>query len=64
MANDHRVDLETRLSVVIQNTCNTVGCDNCDLKWDDSCTAMDLQGRIHDIELQEMVRDGDYDTTN
>lgn len=56
MSNEYLKDLQFRLSKVIKDTCNTLGCDNCDLKWDDGCSATDLQGKIHDEELQEMVQ--------
>jgi len=64
MSNDYLVDLHTRLSVVIKNNCNTLGCDNCDLKWDEGCSATDLQGKIHDEELAEMARNGDNNSTD
>jgi hypothetical protein len=35
-------DLRERLKDVIVNTCNTVGCANCGLKWDDGCSATEL----------------------
>lgn len=43
-------DLEDRLRNVIINTCNKIGCDNCDLKWPGGCSATELQGKIHDLE--------------
>lgn len=46
-------DLERRLSDVINNTCNTIGCDNCGLKWDDGCSATELDSRIVAIELED-----------
>lgn len=46
-------DLEDRLRDVITNTCNTIGCDKCDLKWDGGCSATELQNRIMIIELEE-----------
>lgn len=64
MANEYMIDLQTRLSKVIQGTCNTLGCDDCDLKWDDGCSATDLQGKIHDEELAEMARNGDNNSTD
>jgi hypothetical protein len=46
-------ELRIRLQHVIINTCNEVGCKNCDLKWDDGCSATDLQDRIDDAEMDE-----------
>jgi hypothetical protein len=50
-------ELRIRLRHVIINTCNTTGCKNCDLKWDDGqqecCSATDLQNRIDEAERQE-----------
>lgn len=48
-------DLIIRLRDVIHNTCNTVGCKECDLKWEGGCSAIDLQGRIMDIEMEEVT---------
>lgn len=45
--------LRIRLKNIIVNTCNRIGCDNCDLKWDDGCSATELDGRIMDIILGE-----------
>ncbi|ENC6724226.1 hypothetical protein [Vibrio harveyi] len=64
MSNDHLIHLQTRLGVIIANTCNTIGCDDCDLKWDDGCSATDLQGKIHDEELKEMAMNGDNNPTD
>lgn len=49
-------DLITRQRDIIQNTCNTVGCRNCDLKngnsSKDGCASTDLQDRITDLEME------------
>jgi hypothetical protein len=45
--------LNERLTNIIHNTCNKIGCDNCDLKWDDGCSATELQGKIMDIEMKD-----------
>jgi hypothetical protein len=50
-------ELRIRLRDVITNTCNTVGCRDCDLKWDDGCSATDLEGRIYEAERQEYEND-------
>lgn len=47
--------LQIRLRHVILNTCNVIGCKNCDLKWDDSCSATDLQNRIDEAEEKEKL---------
>ncbi len=49
-------DLRIRLKDVIVNTCNTKGCKDCWLKFNDGsgdCSATDLEGRIMDLEIQE-----------
>jgi len=48
-------ELRIRLKDVIINTCNKVGCKNCDLKWDDGCAATDLQDRLDDAEMDEQA---------
>ncbi len=46
--------LQQRLKVVILNTCDTIGCRDCGLKYGDGeCSATDLQGQIMDLELKE-----------
>lgn len=50
---DQRKDLESRLRSVILGTCNTIGCKNCDLKWDGGCSATELQNELHDIDMAE-----------
>ncbi|TNZ90924.1 hypothetical protein CGK40_20090 [Vibrio parahaemolyticus] len=57
MSNSYKEDLQIRLKSVITGTCNTVGCDNCDLKWDGGCSATDLQAKIYEIDIQEMNSD-------
>ncbi|MGC1494665.1 MAG: hypothetical protein WA790_02565 [Sulfitobacter sp.] len=50
-------DLEARLTAVVTGTCNTVGCDNCSLKYggydSKECAATDLQGRLMDIQMKQ-----------
>ena len=43
-------EIRERLRVVITETCNKVGCEDCDLKWEDSCQAILLQGKEMDLE--------------
>lgn len=45
--------LRIRLKDVITTTCNTIGCRDCDLKWDSGCSATELEGKIMDIEMEE-----------
>lgn len=47
-------DLHFRLKNIIINTCNKIGCKDCDLKWDNSCSATELQNKILDEELLEL----------
>ncbi len=54
MNNDIK-DLQERLGDVIRNTCNTIGCNNCGLKWRDKedkeeCSATELQTKIMRIQ--------------
>lgn len=46
--------LRERLRNVITGTCNTIGCDQCDLKWEGGCSAGELEGQIMDIELSDI----------
>lgn len=43
---NHLDDLRQRLKNVILETCNKIGCRDCDLKWDDGCSATELQNKI------------------
>lgn len=47
------MQLNDRLKSVILGTCNTIGCKDCDLKWDGGYQATELQGKIDDIEYAE-----------
>lgn len=48
-------DLNERLKNVILSTCNTIGCKDCGLKWNDGkdCSATDLQSRYYDAIEEE-----------
>lgn len=48
-------ELRERLKVVIQSTCNKIGCKNCDLKWPTSCSAVDLELKILEAEYKEEI---------
>ena len=43
------------LRVIIVGTCNTVGCGNCGLEWEEDgvkqCSATHLQNKIDDMEM-------------
>lgn len=41
-------ELHYRLKSIIENNCNSIGCANCDLKWENGCSAIDLQSKIID----------------
>ncbi|MBD0785825.1 hypothetical protein HUO09_05695 [Vibrio sp. Y2-5] len=58
MSNRQREDLIRRMKNVVQNTCNTIGCDKCGLKWDDGCSATDLQDKSMTIEIEKMNSKG------
>lgn len=49
--------LQNRLNSIILNNCNTVGCNNCGLKYggydSDECSATELQDKIMDIEMRQ-----------
>lgn len=44
-------DLENRLTNVIKNYCNAIGCRDCPLKWDEGCSATELQDKIYELEF-------------
>lgn len=44
--------LEGRLRNVIQGTCNTVGCDQCGLKWPGGCSATDLDSKLLKLRME------------
>lgn len=46
-------DLQGRLRDVIQTRCNTVGCRDCDLKWEDGCSATELDGQVYELIMEE-----------
>ena len=50
-------ELRIRLRDVITNACNTIGCRDCDLKWEGGCSATDLEDRIYEAEHQEYEND-------
>ena len=46
-------ELREKLKNIILYTCNEIGCKNCDLKWDNGCSATDLQDKIISLEMEE-----------
>ena len=46
-------NLRDRLRNVIVGTCNTIGCKDCDLKWDKGCSASELQEQVMELEFKE-----------
>ncbi len=57
-------ELNSRLKNVITGTCNTKGCNDCDLKWDGGCSATELQNEIMDIEMNESSHDVNAGSAN
>ena len=47
--------LRERSRSIILNTCNTVGCKDCDLKWDGGCASSELENKIADLEYPEFA---------
>lgn len=45
--------LNDRYTRIIVNTCNVIGCKDCDLKWDGGCSSSELQSQIMDLEFKE-----------
>jgi hypothetical protein len=47
---DYLEHLRSRLKKIIIEVCNVIGCDNCDLKFGENCSALDLQDKIYEEE--------------
>lgn len=45
-------ELNARLKDIIINTCNKIGCKDCDLKWDDTCQAVAVQNEIYELKVK------------
>lgn len=54
---DRYKDLQERLRVVITQTCNVIGCKDCDLKWNGGCSAIELQNEM----IEEDIKEGGQD---
>lgn len=50
-------NLHNRLKSIILNTCNEIGCKDCDLKWDGGCSASELQNKILEKEKTEILEE-------
>lgn len=48
-------ELTEKLKNIVLNTCNAIVCKDCDLKWDDGCSATDLQDRIISLGMEEFL---------
>jgi len=48
-------ELKDRSRNIILNTCNTIGCKDCSLKWDDGCASVELENKIADLEFHEFA---------
>jgi len=46
-------ELRDRSRNIILNTCNTIGCKDCDLKWEGGCASSELESKIMDLEYPE-----------
>lgn len=46
--------LEEQFRNLILNNCNTVGCEDCILKWEGGCRSDELQNEI--LSLEELKR--------
>lgn len=53
MSNDLIKSLHERQKHTILNTCNVIGCKDCDLKWEGGCSSIELQDQIMDLEFKE-----------
>lgn len=52
------VDLQNRSRNIIIGTCNTIGCADCGLKWEDdngkkTCSSIELEGKIMDLQAKD-----------
>lgn len=46
----HLKDLNKRMTNIVLEFCNKLGCGNCGLEWPGGCSAIELQGKIMDYE--------------
>tara|TARA_R110000851_G_scaffold59557_1_gene137817 strand:- start:149 stop:334 length:186 start_codon:yes stop_codon:yes gene_type:complete len=51
-------ELRVRSRRIILDTCNTIGCKDCDLKWDGGCASSELENKIADLEYPEFASKG------
>lgn len=50
--------LRERSRDIIINTCNTIGCKDCGLKWGGGCASSELEGKITELEYPEFNQGG------
>lgn len=50
-------ELRNRSRNIILNTCNKIGCKDCDLKWEGGCSSSELESKIMDIEMADFEKD-------
>ena len=48
--------LRARSKSIIINTCNVIGCKDCDLKWEGGCSSSELEGKITDLEMADYIK--------
>lgn len=59
MSNEIEIkQLRERSRDVIVNTCNEIGCKNCNLKWDGGCVSSELESKIAELEHPEFTNKG------
>lgn len=50
-------ELRQRQKNLITGTCNTLGCGNCGLEWEENgekkCSSGELESEIYDLQMQE-----------
>lgn len=50
-------ELRERSKNLIIGTCNTIGCGNCGLEWEEDgvkkCSSTELESEIYELEIQE-----------
>lgn len=62
MSNEIEInELRERSRNIILNTCNTISCKDCDLKWEGGCASSELEGKIADLEYKDFIN---QDLTN
>ena len=47
-------ELDKRLTDIVVNVCDVIGCKDCHLKWDNTCSAVELQGKLLSVYGDEI----------